>query len=172
MNRRQILMIPGNQVCCDCNRPDPTWASVSLGITLCTECVGVHRGLGTHISKTRSLNLDAWEPEDVKVMAELGNTISNKIYEASGHNLKSKKATKDTGSVQRQLWINAKYKEKAFVNKELLDIMINGKKEKRTSHHTYENWTVQRLRRRTSSRVTTPRTSKLPGGQFNRIFST
>ena len=161
-NLRQILMIPGNQVCCDCNRPDPTWASMNLGITLCTDCVGIHRGLTVQISKTRSLNLDTWEPEVVKVMAELGNTISNKIYEACGHNLKSKKATKDTEKVQRQLWINAKYITKAFINKEMLDVMVNGKKEKKD--HTYENWTVQKLRRRTSSsaRTTAARSSGLP----------
>ena len=80
MHKYQILLIPGNKVCADCNAADPSWASINLGITLCTQCVGIHRGLGTHISKTRSLSLDVrvWEPEVVKVMAELGNAISNK----------------------------------------------------------------------------------------------
>lgn len=36
-----------------------------------------------HYSKVRSLTLDDWEPEIVKVMVELGNTIVNKIYEAN-----------------------------------------------------------------------------------------
>ena len=47
------------------------------------ECSGVHRSLGVHHSKVRSLTLDAWEPEIVKVMAELGNSIVNKVYEAN-----------------------------------------------------------------------------------------
>lgn len=47
------------------------------------ECSGVHRSLGVHYSKVRSLTLDDWEPEIIKVMAELGNTIVNKVFEAN-----------------------------------------------------------------------------------------
>jgi Arf-GAP/coiled-coil/ANK repeat/PH domain-containing protein len=47
------------------------------------DCSGVHRSLGVHYSKVRSLTLDAWEPEILKVMAELGNSIVNKVYEAN-----------------------------------------------------------------------------------------
>ena len=47
------------------------------------DCSGVHRSLGVHYSKVRSLTLDAWEPEILKVMAELGNVIVNKVYEAN-----------------------------------------------------------------------------------------
>lgn len=46
------------------------------------ECSGVHRSLGVHYSKVRSLTLDDWEPEILKVMAELGNSVINSIYEA------------------------------------------------------------------------------------------
>merc|ERR1719228_2483668 len=79
---RQILDIPGNQVCCDCGAPEPQWASINFGVTLCIECGGIHRGMGVHISKVRSITLDAWEPEILKVMAELGNNIVNNILEA------------------------------------------------------------------------------------------
>ena len=155
----QILLIPGNQVCADCDAPDPNWASINLGITLCTQCVGIHRSLGTHISKTRSLSLDVrvWEPEVVKVMAELGNAISNKIYEATsiqGRLGRPLKATKDMDNIKRMVWINAKYVERAFVNKDILKVMSkcnNGPERK--SSHIYENWTVRNLRRRRSVRV-------------------
>lgn len=40
---KQILLIPGNEKCCDCGSPDPKWASINLGITLCISCSGVHR---------------------------------------------------------------------------------------------------------------------------------
>lgn len=48
-----------------------------------TECSGIHRSLGVHYSKVRSLTLDAWEPEVVKVMSELGNTTINAVYLAT-----------------------------------------------------------------------------------------
>lgn len=39
---------------------EPVWCSVNLGILVCIECSGIHRNLGTHISKVRSLELDDW----------------------------------------------------------------------------------------------------------------
>lgn len=45
----------------------PRWASWNLGIFLCIRCAGIHRNLGVHISKVRSVNLDSWTPEQVTV---------------------------------------------------------------------------------------------------------
>lgn len=45
-----------------------------------SECSGIHRSLGVHYSKVRSLTLDAWEPEMVRVMRDLGNSVVNSIY--------------------------------------------------------------------------------------------
>ncbi|XP_071275168.1 arf-GAP with coiled-coil, ANK repeat and PH domain-containing protein 1 isoform X3 [Agelaius tricolor] len=61
-----ILGLEGNGSCCDCREPRPEWASVNLGITLCIQCSAIHRSLGVHFSKVRSLTLDSWEPELVK----------------------------------------------------------------------------------------------------------
>lgn len=65
--RREIKAVPGNGICADCGAADPEWASISLGILVCIQCSGVHRSLGVHISKVRSLRLDYWEPEHVLV---------------------------------------------------------------------------------------------------------
>ncbi|KAG7294825.1 hypothetical protein JYU34_022805, partial [Plutella xylostella] len=62
----QLLSIPGNNTCCDCGGANPAWASINLGITLCIECSGIHRSLGVHHSKVRSLTLDDWEPDIIK----------------------------------------------------------------------------------------------------------
>ena len=45
----------------------PDWASINLGILVCIECSGIHRSLGVHVSKVRSLTLDKWEEQTVKV---------------------------------------------------------------------------------------------------------
>lgn len=52
--------VPGNGFCVDCDAPTPEWASLNLGVLMCIECSGIHRNLGSHISKVRSLGLDEW----------------------------------------------------------------------------------------------------------------
>lgn len=38
-----------------------------LGIFLCMRCASLHRKLGTHISKVKSLSMDTWTNEQVEV---------------------------------------------------------------------------------------------------------
>ena len=61
---------------------DPVWADVNFGIFICIDCSGIHRGLGTHISKVKSLQLDQWTEENVQKMSEFGNIRCNAIWEA------------------------------------------------------------------------------------------
>uniref|UniRef100_A0A672S4T5 Arf-GAP with coiled-coil, ANK repeat and PH domain-containing protein n=1 Tax=Sinocyclocheilus grahami TaxID=75366 RepID=A0A672S4T5_SINGR len=88
---QRVMAIGGNSSCCDCGQPEPCWASINLSITLCIQCSGIHRSLGVHFSKVRSLTLDSWEPELLKLMCELGNGVINNIYEARREELGARK---------------------------------------------------------------------------------
>ena len=77
--------VAGNGACADCRAPSPEWASLNIGCLLCLQCSGVHRALGVHVSKVRSLSLDTrvWEPAVMAVMAAGGNAAVNAVLEAS-----------------------------------------------------------------------------------------
>lgn len=95
---QRVQSVAGNSQCGDCGQSDPRWASINLGVLLCIECSGIHRwapegigvgpelgalphpdsplplpsrSLGVHCSKVRSLTLDSWEPELLKVCVGL-----------------------------------------------------------------------------------------------------
>uniref|UniRef100_A0A8C4GRY6 Arf-GAP with coiled-coil, ANK repeat and PH domain-containing protein n=1 Tax=Dicentrarchus labrax TaxID=13489 RepID=A0A8C4GRY6_DICLA len=113
----EVQAIPGNKQCCDCGEPGPDWASINLGITLCIVCSGIHRSLGVHFSKVRSLTLDSWEPELIKLMCELGNTVINRIYEARIDEITIKKPHPSSPRGDKESWIRSKYVEKKFIQK-------------------------------------------------------
>eukprot|EP00930_Biecheleria_cincta_P016292 TRINITY_DN13309_c0_g1_i2.p1 TRINITY_DN13309_c0_g1~~TRINITY_DN13309_c0_g1_i2.p1 ORF type:complete len:738 (-),score=151.00 TRINITY_DN13309_c0_g1_i2:84-2210(-) len=69
----------GMQHCADCEEADAEWASVSLGIYLCTECAGRHRGLGVHLSFVRSTKMDRWSPWQLRCMQLGGNDAFRKF---------------------------------------------------------------------------------------------
>ncbi|XP_056120764.1 arf-GAP with coiled-coil, ANK repeat and PH domain-containing protein 2 [Rhinichthys klamathensis goyatoka] len=114
---QRVLAITGNEFCCDCSQSDPRWASINLGITLCIECSGIHRSLGVHNSKVRSLTLDSWEPELLKLMCKLGNCVINQIYEARREEMGGKKPQPGDPRQEIEAFIRAKYVEKRFVLK-------------------------------------------------------
>ncbi|KAL6108057.1 acap2 [Pungitius sinensis] len=135
---QRVLAIPGNTCCCDCGQPDPRWASINLGITLCIQCSGIHRSLGVHFSKVRSLTLDTWEPELLKLMCELGNGVINQIYEARREELGSRKPQPGDPRHEVEAYIKAKYVDRRFVRRptdeELRDKVVSlSKQEKRLS---------------------------------------
>lgn len=53
---------------------------------MCIECSGVHRNLGSHISKVRSLTLDEWPPGHLSVMLTIGNSLANSVWEHNTRN--------------------------------------------------------------------------------------
>ena len=72
----ELLKRKDNMVCAECPSKIPRWASITFGVFICIRCsgkfifwvifhfnfvfIGVHRQLGTHITKVKSVNLDKW----------------------------------------------------------------------------------------------------------------
>lgn len=123
--------VPGNLNCADCDAPNPVWASLNLGTLICIECSGIHRNLGTHLSRVRSLELDDWSNELVQLMTSIGNRMLNSIYEANTKAFGKNKPTPNNPREEKEKWIRAKYETKQFlaslqhkditVGKQLLD---------------------------------------------------
>ncbi|TKA75182.1 hypothetical protein B0A55_05168 [Friedmanniomyces simplex] len=79
-----LKTVPGNDRCADCAAKNPGWASWNLGVFLCMRCGGLHRKLGTHVSKVKSLSMDSWSSEQVENMKKVGNVEGNKRWNPKG----------------------------------------------------------------------------------------
>jgi Arf-GAP/coiled-coil/ANK repeat/PH domain-containing protein len=129
----------GNDRCADCADCGPEWASLNLGVLLCIQCSGIHRQLGVHISKVRSLTLDtrAWEPPVVELFRQLGNAFASDVWEgglaygtphaAAADDDRAADASPSAGAARRakpgpdappaakEAYVRAKYVERRFV---------------------------------------------------------
>ncbi|XP_034977087.1 stromal membrane-associated protein 2 [Zootoca vivipara] len=77
-----LLLEEENKYCADCQAKGPRWASWNIGVFICIRCAGIHRNLGVHISRVKSVNLDQWTQEQIQCMQEMGNGKANRLYEA------------------------------------------------------------------------------------------
>uniref|UniRef100_A0A336LMY4 CSON012184 protein n=1 Tax=Culicoides sonorensis TaxID=179676 RepID=A0A336LMY4_CULSO len=105
--------VPGNGFCVDCDSPNPEWASLNLGILMCIECSGIHRNLGSHVSKVRSLGLDEWPPGHLSVMLAIGNSLANSVWESNTGG--KSKPIPTSNREEKEAWIRAKYEGKEFL---------------------------------------------------------
>jgi len=144
--KEQLLQLANQQdncSCADCGEPKPQWASASIGVFICIGCAGIHRNLGVHVSRVKSLMLDLWRLEEFEMMKTTGNLKSNLIYEgglnASGHAHPS--ATDSTAF--KEQWIRAKYIRKLYQKKpeERGQSMLNGQLAVLPS---YEGWMTKK----------------------------
>lgn len=112
-NMQSIRNMEGNEVCVDCGAPSPDWASLNLGALMCIECSGIHRNLGTHVSRVRSLDLDDWPSELTAVISAIGNTLANSVWEGRIQN--KTKPTSSSTREEKEKWVRAKYETKEFL---------------------------------------------------------
>ncbi|XP_077101321.1 arfGAP with GTPase domain, ankyrin repeat and PH domain 3 isoform X2 [Siphateles boraxobius] len=110
---QSIRNVRGNSFCADCDAPNPDWASLNLGALICIECSGMHRNLGTHLSRVRSLDLDDWPVELSMVMTAIGNAMANSVWEGCVEEYT--KPGVDSTREEKERWIRAKYEQKLFL---------------------------------------------------------
>jgi len=110
----EMLRDDDNKYCVDCDAKGPRWASWNLGIFLCIRCAGIHRNLGVHISRVKSVNLDSWTPEQVVTMQQMGNSRARAVYEA---NLPDNFRRPQT-DVALENFIRAKYEHTKYIAQE------------------------------------------------------
>jgi stromal membrane-associated protein len=80
---KDLLKLDHNKLCADCKRnKHPRWASWNLGVFVCIRCSGIHRGMGTHISRVKSVDLDSWTDEQLASIVSWGNARAKKYWEA------------------------------------------------------------------------------------------
>ncbi|VVB12233.1 unnamed protein product [Arabis nemorensis] len=138
---RDLLTQSDNRVCADCGAPDPKWASANIGVFICLKCCGVHRSLGTHISKVLSVTLDEWSDDEVDSMIEIGgNASANSIYEAFIPEGSSKPGP-DASHDQRMRFIRSKYEHQEFLKPSL---RITSVKASSTKNSAYLSSTVSK----------------------------
>jgi stromal membrane-associated protein len=109
-----MLREEDNKYCVDCDAKGPRWASWNLGIFLCIRCAGIHRNLGVHISKVKSVNLDQWTAEQIASMQAMGNSRARAVYEA---NLSDNFRRSQSDSAMEQ-FIRGKYEARKWIAKE------------------------------------------------------
>jgi stromal membrane-associated protein len=78
-----LLREEENKLCADCGGRGPRWASWNLGVFLCIRCAGIHRNLGVHVSRVKSVNLDSWTPDQISCIQQGGNGKAQITYEAT-----------------------------------------------------------------------------------------
>uniref|UniRef100_A0A674DWB5 Arf-GAP with GTPase, ANK repeat and PH domain-containing protein 1 n=1 Tax=Salmo trutta TaxID=8032 RepID=A0A674DWB5_SALTR len=114
MALQNVRSLRGNSRCVDCEAQNPDWASLNLGALICIECSGIHRNLGTHLSRVRSLDLDEWPLELLKVMTSIGNELANDVWEGNAQG-RLKPSVYVSLREERERWIRAKYEQRLFL---------------------------------------------------------
>lgn len=130
----KMLREEDNKYCADCEAKGPRWASWNLGVFICIRCAGIHRNLGVHISRVKSVNLDQWTSEQIQRIQDMGNTKARKLYEANlPENFRRPQTDQSV-----EFFIRDKYEKKKYYSKNVTNgnSPKDNKREKETDRGT------------------------------------
>lgn len=114
-----LLRLSENKVCFDCGAPQPQWANTTFGLFVCMSCAGVHRSLGTHISKIQSVTLDSWTEENLIKMESIGNKGGRILYE---YNIPSFRQNQGRQPSSDKKWLADKYVSRRYFHPEYVKL--------------------------------------------------
>jgi hypothetical protein len=102
-----------NDTCNDCGASGTRWVSVNHGVFVCIRCSGVHRSIGSHVTKVKSTNLDKWTLSEIAVMRQIGNAVGKQLWEARLPRGQKALSGNETDALVKS-FIVQKYEMKAF----------------------------------------------------------
>ncbi|KAI3419177.1 hypothetical protein GPALN_006930 [Globodera pallida] len=111
---QEMLKEDENKYCADCEAKQPRWASWNLGVFLCIRCAGLHRNLGVHVSKVKSVTLDSWTPDQIQSMRVMGNAKARAVFECELPPMFRRPQTDQS----LEAFIRAKYETKRYIMKD------------------------------------------------------
>eukprot|EP00118_Oscarella_pearsei_P004035 m.16764 g.16764 ORF g.16764 m.16764 type:complete len:440 (+) comp27126_c0_seq3:212-1531(+) len=122
-NRRAIEKLSkeeGNDRCAECRRESPDWVAIvhvqdlSIGVFVCTDCCGSHRAPGRTYVRTKSIQLDKFDDDEVQLLMSSGNRKSNAILEENYQPCFKRPSSERCPRVLRDQWVTAKYQRCEF----------------------------------------------------------
>nr|CAB3222751.1 zinc finger protein ArfGAP-3 [Phallusia mammillata] len=114
---------PHTEVCADCGAPEPGWSSVNRGVYMCSDCAGIHRNLGRHVSQVKHVQKSSWHQNQLNMVHQLASVGANSIWEhslldpAQVRSGKRKPNPTDPAHTTKSEFIKAKYEQLAYVHR-------------------------------------------------------
>uniref|UniRef100_A0A1B6CQD2 Arf-GAP domain-containing protein n=1 Tax=Clastoptera arizonana TaxID=38151 RepID=A0A1B6CQD2_9HEMI len=117
---RQLVTLPANKQCFDCNQRGPTYVNVTIGSFVCTTCSGMLRGL-TPPHRVKSISMATFTPEEIDFIKARGNEYCHRIWLGLCDN---QLPTKDEQQIKD--FMIAKYERKRYYVDPAIAATLNG----------------------------------------------